>query len=67
MAAVMVAVTGEPEAVVIDSDSHTAYLTEFRGHSVTLVDTATHAVSRTSLNRESSFAVALDPALHTVS
>ncbi|MFF0610821.1 YncE family protein [Nocardia tengchongensis] len=61
-----IAAAGEPEAVVIDSDSHTAYLTEFRGHSVTLVDTATHAVSRTSLNRESSFAVALDPALHTV-
>ncbi|MFE3102272.1 YncE family protein [Nocardia tengchongensis] len=56
---------GEPEAVVIDSDSHTAYLTEFRGHQVTLVDTATHAVSRIELNRESSFAVALDPALHT--
>ncbi len=42
-----------------------AYITDFHGNSLTLVDTTTHAVSRISLKSEPSYAVAIDPALHT--
>ncbi|MFE3984945.1 YncE family protein [Nocardia tengchongensis] len=56
----------QPEALAVDSDMHTAYLTDFHGNSVTLVDTATHAMSRIPLKLEPSYAVAVDPALHTV-
>ncbi|MEU6586945.1 YncE family protein [Nocardia sp. NPDC046763] len=59
--------TAEPHGVAIDSETHTAYITDFApGTSVMLIDTATHAATHISLQPEPSYAVAIDPALHTV-
>ncbi|MET8424497.1 YncE family protein [Nocardia sp. NPDC004860] len=66
MVSATIPLSAEPRGIVVDPETQTTYITKFNVSSIMTVDTATHAVGNISLQREAGYAVAIDPAVHSL-